>query len=442
MREARQGKVSGVSGEWPMTRRSKRIIGWLAALSLALPACVRKADPKASKTDASTGSSKPALPARVDKKLLQELGALAKACDVNPKAGKVSCKGKEHQALLDSFRRNRRNRLEALPTLAFALASKDARLPAVAAAVLYGAFRNTLGRNVKPGAVPAADAKAMLNTVSSLPQPLARQVMPTAVHMAMVSGQSAGLYPMLSQDRPLALRTMAYRHLMRYGRLEAFGKVKELSQSDQTPIVLAAIESPRHMQRWTKAEQEVICPWARGFVSDPRAPIARNATALLSRCSGKDLDLLLSEASKALKDKSISVLHVSALRDLCSAVRTRRGDAASEPQCRRLRKLLGAVVKEKAIRERTRAFALSAMAYQWPDAATLELAKKFEDAEEAPLRQSARRVFKRLERRLASGKQHRAAAPPRVAQRPSQSQAAAARPAQPAAPAKKPKDTP
>ena len=75
-----------------MTCTRTRTIGWLTALLLTLPACTKKADPKASRTDAGGGPSKSILPARVDGRLLQELESAAEACDVNVDAGKVSCK--------------------------------------------------------------------------------------------------------------------------------------------------------------------------------------------------------------------------------------------------------------------------------------------------------------------------------------------------------------
>ncbi len=201
------------------------------------------------------------------------------------------------------------------------------------------------------------------------------QAIPAAVHGVTLSGQTHLIHEKLTNDVPIQVRTMAYRYLMVYGRLEAFERIKELSSDPGMAVVLSSVESPRHMEDWTANEQEAICPWAVTFLEDDRAPVAGNAMAVLSNCAGEQLDALLERIDQTLEDEQFSFIHSTALRETCERKGKSKERDATARQCKHVRKLQERASLASEVQPRVRAMSLSNVAYTWPDKESLKLAK-------------------------------------------------------------------
>jgi hypothetical protein len=374
----------------------------LLALALVLAAACGKQDEKKTGAlpSASAQPTPPAIPANVDVKLLETLKEVAKTCEESAGHARIDCSSSEKNALVSSFNRGERNRVKALPTFAYILASSDKKLQALAAAVMYAAFRVTLGPDAKPGSVSPEDARALQSAVSALPETTAMPAMPAVTHALMLSGQGPLLFKGLTADKSLQLRTMAYRFLMVYGRLTVFDQIKELAKDPEQAIVLAALESPRNMQDWSPEEQDVVCPWALSFLDDPRQPVASNAMALLSNCGGSQLDELLKRVEKTVVDKQYSFVHATALREMCRETRTQSQRGATEEQCKRARAIEEKVVRSTQLPPRVRALTLNALGSRWPDKQTLQLVKKLKLDAAPEVKQAAERLETRIEQQV------------------------------------------
>ncbi len=382
-------------------RRSTRLRGLAttASVALALLALVgcskKKSEDAAPDASAKVEASLPGDPA-----LVAQLETIAKECTVEPKAGSVNCPKGQQQKLLGEFVSNKRSRVDSLDTLIAALNSSDPKIQAVAASVLHGAFRGNMGRDVQPGSVKVEQARRLVDTLPKLQKAQAREAAPAAVHAAVLAKDYAHLYEVLDKDQVLA--PAGYRYLMVHGRLETFDKVKELTNDKRGQIVLAAMDAPRNMPNWTDAERAAICPWALPLLSNENNLVASKAAGLLSQCTGEFVDALLTEGEKALADKKLSKQQISAFRDLCNPMRRRAGGATDE-QCKRNRKLLEDAAKLDALDAGTRAMALSALAYQWPDPEALALAKTLAKSDKPEVAQAANQSIARIEGRSAPG---------------------------------------
>jgi len=194
-------------------------------------ACGTKDDKKAdAPASASAQAAPPPVPANVDVKLLETLKEVAKSCEESASHGRIDCNSAAKNALVSSFNRGQRSRVKALPTFTHVLASSDKKLQGLGAAVLYAAFRVTLGPEAKPGSVSPEDARALLGAVSALPETTSMSAMPALTHAMMLSGQGPLLFKGLTADKPLQVRTMAYRFVMVYGRMTMFDQIKELAK--------------------------------------------------------------------------------------------------------------------------------------------------------------------------------------------------------------------
>jgi hypothetical protein len=368
------------------------------ALVFSSTAC-KRAD-KAQKPAASASANAGKLPANVDQKLFAELGDLAKICKVELKDGTLSCAQGEQRRLVSEFVSQQRDRAKAVPTFTAVLSDQKPELRAVGANILYSAFRAPWGANVQAGAVSPADADALLAATLKLPKAQAVQALPAAVHASMLAGRGDALMAALDKSGDAQLRTTAVRQLMTHGRLSAFPQIQELAKAQDLQLVLAALESPTNMYDWTPAEQAAVCPWAAGFLGDARPPVAAKAGTVLGNCGGEHVDRLIEVGEASLKAGDFSSARVSAFRDLCAPHRRARSGGASDEQCARARKLLESVVSTKTLTDQARVTALAALAYQWPDADTLKLARRFEKDPNQSLAENAGRTSARLEQRL------------------------------------------
>ena len=348
---------------------------------------------------ASAKPAPPAVPANVDLKLVELLEAASKSCEETPVQGRPNCNSPEKNALVAAFNRGERDRVKALPTFAHVFSSSNEQLQGLAAGILYAAFRVNLGQEAKPGSLSPQDARALMDAVMPLPEAIAMPAMPAVTHAMMLTKQGPKLFEALNKDKALQVRSMAYRFLMVYGRLAAFDQVKALAKDPESAIVLAALESPRNMQHWSSEEQGTLCPWAETFLGDARPPVAGAALALLSSCTGPQLDRLLELTEKAVADKRYSFVHATALREMCREDRLWTGRGASEEQCKRAR-VVGEKVVQSTLPPRVRALALNGLGSRWPDKQTLKLVKQLKRDAAPEVKLAAERLETRIEAQL------------------------------------------
>jgi hypothetical protein len=364
---------------------------------VSLSACGQK---KKTVTSAPSASAQPpGLPANVDAELLKQLTDISHACKVDVVEGNVTCPQGENRRLISEFVANQRSRITAVATLAHALADSSPALQVATANLLNGAFRSPWGPDLKAGAVPALEAKALLAAALKAPKALARQAVPAAVLAATLAGQTDELFAALDRSDQTELRPLGYRYVMTHGRLGVFGKVQQLVKDNNSALSFAALEAPHNMYGWTQTEKAAICPWATDLLKDPRPNVATRAAGLLSSCGGEFVDALLERGEKALKGGQFNAGELGAFRDLCSAANLREAGGATEKQCERNRGLLNDVVEAKKLDSQTRSMALASLAYQWPDDKTLKLAQSLLKDSDKSLAEHADRTVKRLEQR-------------------------------------------
>lgn len=355
------------------------------------------------KEEKKTPPPKPApAPAKwkVDESLLGVLSEVSKECDVDTERAQVRCKQDERRTLLREFVSGKRSRLAALETLVFALEKDDKKLQIATADLLYEIGRGDLGDEARKGAVSPKVAAGLREVMVSLPPLVGRLVAPMAAHASALSGELDALFQVLDKNPELA--AAAYRFVMVHGRLDAFEQVRSLTKNPHPAVRLAAVEAPRHMQKWTPKDRAQICPWARELLDDERPLLPDRAATLLSRCTGEHVDALLDRGEAEANEHNLSRGLIPAFRDLCSGTRRRAGGGATREQCERNEKLLREVVEDAKSEDQTRALALSAIAYQWPSQSTLTFAKRFQNASAAPrLSAQAEGTVSRLGNRLS-----------------------------------------
>jgi hypothetical protein len=384
----------------------------IAALALGgvcalVPACQRK--DKAPSPAPSASNAKPTLPPNVDAALFEQLTTIATTCKVDAAAGSVACDKGENRRLGSDFSSGKRSRPASLATLTLALTDKNPALQTTAANLMNTAFRVPWGNDAKVGSVLAVDAKALLEAATKLPNALAREAVPGAVHAAALAGSLPDAYALLDKADPAEIRPLGYRYVMTHGRLAAFPKVQELAKDSNVAVAFAALEAPRNMYQWDDSEKTAICPWAAELLKDPRQTFATRAAGLLGSCSGEFVDLLLHHGEEALKAGRFGASELGPYRDLCSAATLRQPGASSEKQCERNRKLLSSVLGSKKLESQTRSLALVSLAYQWPDDKTLRLAQSLQKDADKAVAERANATVKRLEERKASEKSRAAA---------------------------------
>lgn len=334
-----------------------------------------------------------------DPTLLKRLVELSTICKITTETGVINCPKGENRTLMRRFTSGEQDRTKAIGTFAVALTHQDLKVRVAASNILYGAFRSAW-TDAKPGSVNPKDADALIAAVFKLPKTQARQAIPAAVHAAALSGQYETLNAALTKTTEAEIKTLSTRYLMTHGRMQVFERISELSKSNNPAEVLAALESPRNMRDWSAEEQAVLCPWAAGFLGDARPSIASRAATLLGNCGGDFVDKLLDQGETAVKEGRFANTDLAGYRELCGP-RRRTNGGANEAQCLRTRKLLEKVVETKTVDVQARNSALTTLAYQWPDDATLKLAKKLEKNPDRIVAEHAARTIRRLERRQA-----------------------------------------
>ncbi len=376
-----------------MTSSIRRAVAVLLYLLLTIPSCKNE-----EKKPAETVALPVAAPVlKLDANLADKIKGFAKTCSIDTQRSIMTCPDGAKEGLINEFLTDKRSRAAALETCAVLLQEKDDKLLTATAIILYEITRAGLGDKVEPSAISPAVAAALRQQMVDQGPERGRLLAAAAAHSSALTDQLVELDTAVAKKTDL--EAAVYRYTMVYGGLKAFKKIQELVKDERSSVRLAALEAPRNMRNWSPKDRAEICPWAEGLLTDKRPMVATRAAVLLSRCAGGSVDALLARGEEAIKTGEFGRGTLPAYRDLCSGMRRRSGGGATKEQCERNRKLLEAVVAERKLELQARALALSAIAYQWPDADALQLAKRYEKAKEPELARAALQTVQLLERR-------------------------------------------
>jgi len=278
-------------------RTSSRIVSTITVVCLGLVlagGCSRKK--KTAEVVASAASS--AAPAEsapgVNPELMAKLKEIATNCEIQDNTGVIGdCKGREAANLAADIRKGTINRVEALATMAEAVLGDDTKLRAVAANTMYTSFRANLG-DAKPGDVPPATAKRLQEAVQKLDERQASQVAPTATHAAFLAGTNTEFLAAVEAGSKRVQREV-YRHLMTYGGMAMFPKIKEVVAARDVAPAVNALESARKYESSNPEDRKAICSWAQELLKDDRSQVAGKAGTVLVECGADYVDALLEE---------------------------------------------------------------------------------------------------------------------------------------------------
>ena len=335
-------------------------MGWLtAALGLSCSSGCDRARSQEAPLTADFGGSKAKL-APSDPELLDDLRRVAASCELEEgPTGHLRCPKHGDRALAHEFLKGDRDRVAALPTFASLLEERDKLLQGVALRVLSMGFSPKLGDDLGIGAIPPALADAFLAAFDKLPAEQAHSIAAVTVHTALLAhGELDTLYAALAKREQLA--PDAYRRLMIHGRMRAFPKVKQLAEGASTSLAVAALEAPRNMANWTSAEQDVLCPWALGFLRQSDERRAARAAQLLVNCRGDHVDGILALGQELDGQGRLTRSRLTAFREICQG-------QGSEAQCEENLGFLEALLTSEKNQADLRTMAFSAIMYQVAD---------------------------------------------------------------------------
>jgi len=235
-----------------------------------------------------------------------------------------------------------------LGTFTVALGSKDEKVKAVACKFLYRHYRDNINQlNENREKIPANVVEAFLKNVADSKEYVSFYVSELASHLAMMKGMETQLYKVLTEHPQEYTRLEGYRHLMRFGRLKAFDKVKELVAGADAKAAEAAISAPGNMYDVTDQEKDQICPWAQGFLSNGNDNIAFGAARIMNMCRGKYIDAMLDEAEKRAKAGNLKSPYSSALTNFTFSCQSMFGNppTGTPEQCKRREELVKRIAK-------------------------------------------------------------------------------------------------
>ena len=276
------------------------------------------------------------------------IGALSKAsaanCKVDLKYTFVkNCKSKEKDKLDKLVDKKITT---ALGALVVALGDKDPKVQSVACAVIYRKY--TANYNIdkfkkNPALLTDGLVKTFLNNVAKMKE---YRVFYAVQALTKVTTLKGGKYPGLlykvvdAHPQKKELIRDVYPYILIYGRLNQFGKIKELAKSNDKKIRWAALYAPRNMVP-RGAERKQVCPWLATFQNEPNEANLKNVVTVLSAwCGGgKYRDIALSVAEKRAKLDRWFVYDAAAFS--CG---TFKGKDVTEQDCKRraaLRKKVG-----------------------------------------------------------------------------------------------------
>ncbi len=344
---------------------------------------------------------------KVDPALADEFKKLRAACRVDEKDSRVICDKELDRKLISGFLTRERDLVASLETFLALLGSSDRAQQQLVAHVLYASTRSGVGS--PQDKIDPAVAREFCRLVRELPLPSATQLVPTASSLVQLTGQEKVLDQVVL-ERP-ELGTAVYRFAMVHAGARALPRLQKVVQEGTSKDRLAALAAPKLMKNWTPKDRAEICPWAASLLEDTRPMVAERASSILTKCAGPFTDQLLAFGEGKAASGEFRRGLIPAYRDLCSGTQRRAGSPISEAQCARNRHLLEEVLRDGRTDAQTRGLALSALAYQWPDADVQLLVKKFAEGKTPPeLQSAAKNALDRLQRREELRK--RAEAPP------------------------------
>jgi hypothetical protein len=361
--------------------------------------CERKTDPEEQAEEEEGASEAPAANAEASKSTAERLASVAANCSVDTQTGVISrCKNNEKQGLVRDINTNKLARSEAFPALVAALSpaegnDEEKQISVVASKTLEAAFRNSWGD--KPQQVATKEvAKQLIDVLPKLPARQATQVVPSAVHAAMLTGQQQELYAVLDALPSPDLRASGYSFVLRYGSLSELTKLKTLIQGSEEVVATSAVEALRRIPAPTEEQKQQVCELLQSLAADSRPSVAGKVAAQLVSCGGAAVDGLLTQAEAQLKNGQVPGAFVRAFDLLCLS---RAGKVlGTEAQCKRERAWLEAVVANTKVNMEARQAALLGLGLQFPDDATEKLAKKYASSESAELKAVGERVARNV----------------------------------------------
>lgn len=340
---------------------------------------------------------------KVDPEIMQALEAVVSHCEVGVSGNTVTqCKNDEFKNLRAMFKKSDANpqpkdKVASLDTFSKALKSENKALAVAASSLLYHEYRD-FGPTPEPSRFTAPVAKRLIDAVAQSPKYQAAQALRAVVHTSMLAGQQEALYSMLDQHAYDAIPGLGYPHIMHYARLQAFPKVKELTQAKDPKIVAAAFRAPRNMPELSEEEKTEICPWAKGYLSDPRDAAYLGAARLMLSCKGEYVDALLDEGEKRLASNNrFTRDDYMVYRDVCfSPVKGLIKEAGFQAQCARTATFLEQAVNNEKVESLPRGLALFAIYYQRRNAESMKVMQKYKNHPDPNVKKYANKSIKSL----------------------------------------------
>lgn len=367
---------------------------------LAGSGCERKKADPVEKTEAQPVEEPKSEATPQEPKTVEERLALVAAnCSVDTQTGVISrCKNNEKQTLVRDINTGKVPRAEVLPVLVASLSPAEGddeqkQRSVVASKTLESAFRNSWGD--KPEEVATKEvAKQLIEVVPKLPSRQAAQVVPSAVHAAMLTGQQPELYAMLDALPNVDLRAAGYSFVLRYGSLTELGKLKTLIQGPEEVVATSAVEALRRLPSPNDEQKKQVCELLQTLSNDTRPVVAGKVATQLVNCGSAAVDALLAQADAYLKKGDVPAPFVRAFDLMC----LNRGGKVigTEAQCKRQRTWLEAVVANNKVNVEARQAALLGLGLQFPDEATEKLANKHANDDKSELKSVAQRVVRNI----------------------------------------------
>lgn len=389
----------------------KRTLGHMtlmAALALAVSGCddrpqAKSGAPKATPPQDDTAREAPA-PSREDL-VRQALEATAEACEVDAANALKKCEGDHARQMAKLLKKQR---LAAYPTLVEALGDEDQELRRVAAHSLEKYTLYFLDDALKdPAALDAEATRELIERVKSFDPAKGRLVMSTikiAVMAGIISGLDEEVRGLIEHFDPAQgeahawARYHAVRNTMTYGRMAYFELAKAGLESPHVPLQLAAFEAPQQMPRWSDEESAEICGWAVKLLKEDDSKWNAGPARLMLRCNDATnyRTHLLDEASRRIADGRYGRPFSMVMSKVCAESIPGRTPPAGETICARAEMMLRKIASDEQMASRERAFALKALAEQFPDQETIAFITPFGESEDAALARAAGRMLRKL----------------------------------------------
>jgi hypothetical protein len=366
--------------------RTTIAVCWLA-LGCKSEAPSNKPAPKVS----PVASAEPGPPK--NEKLVEHVKALAAKCTVNVEQAQVyACKDKVSEELKGYV--SKEKPADFFSTLVQLATSADEKESAIAIAVIDEDYGYLTPAGVKPQATKW-NVDKMLEAFNKTKGYRATRLATATTHLAMIANRADELYAAVDKHESATARARAYSHLMTYGRLNAFPKLKEVAKDKA--YTAAALQAPRNMYNATEEEKAQYCPWAEGYLGDEDEKVATEAGYTMINCKGKYLDSLLAEANKRVAAGKYKNPFAMVMREPCfefAGALTKKG--ATDAQCDAVYEFLEKTANDKTVDEETRGMALWNIYYQRRDKKTLDIMRKYENSPVKAISQRAKDAIKSL----------------------------------------------